>query len=107
MSICSDLSYSIVPHQLYGLSLAHGSSLAEAFLIAGTQRVVCSPWNVDDESTSEMMGDFFDRIASSVRNGKQVDYALALRMAQQAIRSKSELSSPYYWAPFVLMGDWR
>jgi CHAT domain-containing protein len=31
----------------------------------------------------------------------------ALATAQKFIRSKKDYQSPYYWAPFVLVGDWK
>jgi CHAT domain-containing protein len=81
-----------------------GSSLAQAFLIAGARRVICSHWNVDDASTSEMMGIFFEHVAGMLERGERIDYAAALRAAQETLRAKSDHASPYYWAPFVLVG---
>ena len=49
--------------------LEAGSTLAQAFLGAGGRRVVCSHWNVDDASTAELMGTFFEAIAKADRSG--------------------------------------
>jgi CHAT domain-containing protein len=35
------------------------------------------------------------------------DKATALQQAQLKILEKEEYSHPYYWAPFVLVGDWE
>jgi CHAT domain-containing protein/tetratricopeptide (TPR) repeat protein len=77
-----------------------GSSIAQAFLAAGARRAVCSHWNVDDASTAELIGGFFERVAAS----KSVEYAKALHDARLAVRAQSQWASPYYWAPFVLIG---
>jgi len=77
-----------------------GSTIAQAFLAAGARRAVCSHWNVDDASTAELVGGFFERVAAS----KSVEYAKALHDARLAVRSQSQWASPYYWAPFVLIG---
>ncbi|MCH8042207.1 MAG: CHAT domain-containing protein [Planctomycetes bacterium] len=84
--------------------LEAASTLAQGFLIAGARRVVCSHWSVDDASTAEMMGLFFDAIADALRRDAGVDYAAALHVARKKIRSDPRWSSPYFWAPFVLLG---
>ncbi len=87
--------------------LEAGSTIAQAFLAAGARRAVCSHWNVDDKSTAELMGTFFEQIAHA--DGKDpISYAKALREAQLKVRNdksqNAKWSSPYYWAPFVLIG---
>ncbi len=92
--------------------LEAGSTIAQAFLAAGARRAVCSHWNVDDKSTAELMGTFFEQIAQSAKPGAGggqglIEYAKALHDAQLKVRNdkeNSKWSSPYYWAPFVLIG---
>ncbi len=84
--------------------LEAGSTLAQAFLGAGGRRVVCSHWNVDDASTAELMGTFFEAVAKADRQGTKINYAAALQQARKSIRANRQWSSPYYWAPFVLIG---
>ena len=79
-------------------------ALSRGFLAAGARRVVASQWAVEDRSTAEMIGSFFQRIAEAERAGRAVDYAGALRDAKRAIRARPEWAHPYYWAPFVLSG---
>jgi CHAT domain-containing protein len=76
--------------------------LARAFMFAGVPRVVASLWPVDDLATAELMKRFYrgmlvDRLAP----------AAALRRAQQQLAASRRWASPYFWAPFVLQGDWR
>jgi CHAT domain-containing protein len=94
--------------------LEAGSTIAQAFLAAGAHRVVCSHWNVDDASTAELIGSFFERIANAVRkkpdsasNDINIPYATALHEAQLKVRSQPKWSAPYYWAAFNLIGPPR
>jgi CHAT domain-containing protein len=76
--------------------------LARAFMYAGVPRVVGSLWPVDDLATAELMKRFY--------RGMLIDRltpAAALRAAQRALAESSRWRSPYYWASFVLQGDWR
>ena len=93
----------------------------------GAKAVMASLWEVDDASTSKLMSDFYQRWAGS---GVSVAKVEALRQAQldlllgkdrpnEAANSRGFGSAkaaqtvpegyahPYYWAPFVLMGNWR
>lgn len=76
-------------------------SLAGAFNDAGAQSVVASLWNVADDSTRVLMVEFYSQIAA----GKSK--AEAMRAAQKKVLSEPEWAHPYFWAPFVLSGDWR
>jgi CHAT domain-containing protein len=87
--------------------LEAGSTMARAFLAAGAKRVVCSQWDVDDESTAELMGAFAAAIGQSLRTGQAPNYAVALTEARKYVHDQPKWSSPYYWAPFVLMGPAR
>lgn len=77
------------------------ASLAEAFWIAGSDSVVASLWAVNDDSTSLLMTEFY----KALRNGD--GKAAALKKAQMSVRAKPEFAHPYFWAGFILFGDWR
>jgi CHAT domain-containing protein len=79
-------------------------ALSRGFLTAGSRRVIASQWSVDDVSTAELMGTFFQKIAAAEKAGQQIDYALALRDAKRRVRSERQWAAPYYWAPFILTG---
>ena len=76
--------------------------MARAFLYAGTRQVVASLWPVDEKATMELMTEFYRQL---LQNGRPP--AEALRRAQQALASTTRWHAPYYWAGFVLEGDWR
>lgn len=95
--------------------------LTRAFNYAGTPSVVASLWKVDDSSTTVLMGSFY-------RNLKTMSKVEALRQAQlelirgqtrsdslkgqRSVMKKPEVpegkfSHPYFWAPFILVGEAR
>jgi CHAT domain-containing protein len=71
--------------------------LTRAFLGAGAATLVASLWLVQDETTAELMEKWYDHLR------KGVGRATALRNAQLAL--KDRCPHPYYWAPFVLIGQ--
>jgi len=76
--------------------------LTRGFMYAGAKRVMASLWQVDDFATAELMRRFY--------RGMLVDHmppAAALRSAQIAIWKNRRWSSPYYWAGFVLEGEYE
>ena len=77
--------------------------LTRAFMYAGAPTVGVSLWSVADKSTADLMTDFYKRLLAS----KTAAPATAMREAQLAMISGKKYSAPFYWAPFVLVGDWR
>ena len=76
--------------------------LARGFMYAGSRRVVASLWPVDEVATAELMNQFYRALLKEHRPP-----ADALRKAQLAIASTPRWRAPYYWAGFVIQGDWR
>ena len=76
--------------------------LTRAFMYAGTPRVVATLWEVGDRATADFMKVFYrDLLQQHLRP------AAALRDAQVEMARNPRYASPYYWAGFVLHGDWR
>jgi CHAT domain-containing protein/Tfp pilus assembly protein PilF len=76
--------------------------LTRGFMYAGAARVVASLWRVDDTATAELMKLFYRRM---LRDGMRP--AAALREAQVEMWKRAPGRSPFYWAGFVLQGEWR
>lgn len=79
--------------------------LTRAFMYAGAPTVGVSLWSVADKSTAELMTDFYKRLLTTAST--DVSASAAMRDAQLAMIAGKKYSAPYYWAPFVLVGDWR
>ena len=75
-------------------------SLQTAFLKAGTPTILASLWEVEDKATGVLMKTFYENF---INQGK----AEALRTAQLSLMKNPQYVYPYYWAPFILSGDWR
>ena len=76
--------------------------LTRGFMYAGARRVVVSLWSVNDKATSDLMTKFYQKML------KQGDRpAAALRAAQIEMWKQKQWQSPYYWAAFVMQGEWK
>jgi CHAT domain-containing protein len=76
--------------------------LTRGFMYAGARRVVVSLWNVNDKATAGLMQHLY---TGMLRNKKTP--AASLRDAQIQMLRMKQWQSPYYWAGFVLQGEWR
>jgi len=75
-------------------------SPANAFLINRVRSVIASLWEVDDVSTSLLMQQFYKYLQTMPK-------AEALRRAMADVSAKPEFEHPFYWAAFVLYGDYK
>jgi CHAT domain-containing protein len=76
--------------------------LTRGFMYAGAPRVVASLWKVDDEATAELMKRFYKGMVV-----EGLPAAAALRAAQVEMWKQQRYAEPYYWAAFVLQGEWK
>jgi len=76
--------------------------LSRAFMYAGATTVGVTLWSVADKPTAELMTDFYRRLL-----GPNPSPSEAIREAQLAMISGKKYSAPFYWAPFVLVGEWK
>jgi CHAT domain-containing protein len=76
--------------------------LSRAFMYAGAPTVGVTLWSVADKPTAELMTDFYQRLL-----GPNSSSSGAMRDAQLAMISGKKYSAPFYWAPFVLVGEWK
>jgi len=75
--------------------------LTHAFFYAGTSSVLVSLWKVQDRSTADLMVNFYQELDAGKNKAESLRQA-KLRMIQQ-----NRYAHPYYWAPFVLVGNPR
>jgi CHAT domain-containing protein len=76
--------------------------LAGVAIRARAKSTIASLWSVSDEATQELMVGLYQNLAS-----KNLNKGESLRQAQQALLQNPKYRSPYFWAPFVLVGNWQ
>ncbi len=76
--------------------------LTRAFMYAGAPTVGVSLWSVADKSTADLMTDFYKRLLTGSSSP-----GASMRAAQVAMIDGKKYSAPFYWAPFVLVGEWK
>lgn len=78
--------------------------LSWALFAAGAPAQVVSQWSVDDRATATLMTRFYQNMKAGQSKG------VALRNASVSLRKPGndpKWRHPYYWAPFIILGDWR
>jgi len=80
-------------------------SLTRGFMYAGAPRVVVSLWSVNDAATAALMERFYKKMLVDKMRPAEALRAAQIEMLKQTERS--EWKTPYFWAPFVLQGEWR
>jgi len=76
--------------------------LAGVALKTGARSALATLWKVNDQSTAYLMDKFYEHLLQSNKSK-----AHALQEAQRELLSSPYTDHPYYWAPFVLIGNWR
>ena len=75
--------------------------LAGVAVRSGARSTLATLWAVQDQSTAELISQFYKTL-----NQPGVSKAEALRQAQLSLLRSPQYQHPFYWAPFVLVGNW-
>jgi CHAT domain-containing protein len=79
-----------------------------AFFVAGCPTTVVSQWKVSSASTTQLMEEFHRNLLSQGSGQKRpAPKAEALRLAALRLLKDKQYRHPYYWAPFVVIGNAR
>ncbi len=76
--------------------------LAGVAVRAGARSTLASLWSINDQSTAQLMEEFYQQLAQP-----GLTKSAALREAQLAMLEHPIYQHPYYWSAFVLMGSWQ
>jgi CHAT domain-containing protein len=76
--------------------------LAGMAVQSGARSTLATLWAVNDQSTAELMTSLYDNLKMSRGQSK----GEALRQAQLKLLKSKDYHHPYYWSPFVLIGNW-
>lgn len=77
--------------------------LAGMAVRSGARSTIATLWSVKDESTALLMTEFYQKL---VQPTAKITKAEALRQAQLDLLNSTEFKHPFYWAPFILVGNW-
>ncbi len=77
------------------------SGLSQAFFFAGARGVLVSHWYVDDVATSDLMTSTVEKASE----GMNKSHALRQAMLSLMQRPDRDFAHPFFWAPFVFVGD--
>ncbi|MCL1464665.1 CHAT domain-containing protein [Argonema galeatum] len=75
--------------------------LAGVAVRAGASSTLATLWRVSDSSTAALMTEFYQKLANP-----GISKAEALRSAQISLLQNRNFRNPYFWAPYVLVGNW-
>ena len=76
--------------------------LAGVAVKGGARSALATLWLINDKSTALLISEFYSQLA-----GGSISKADALRGAQLRLLNDPDYAQPNYWAPFLLIGDWR
>jgi CHAT domain-containing protein len=68
---------------------------------SGARSTLATLWTVNDQSTAVFISQFYQTFTKP-----GITRAEAVRQAQLALLKQPNFSHPYYWAPFILVGNW-
>ncbi len=75
--------------------------LAGLAVRSGVRSTLATLWSVNDQSTAKTIVEFYHNLVQTDANRAE-----ALRQAQLSLLKQKQYQHPYYWAPFVLVGNW-
>ena len=75
--------------------------LAGMAVRAGAKSTIATLWSVNDQATARLMSQFYEELVINHKEKSQ-----AIRDAQLALLKDSQYQHPFYWAPYVLVGNW-
>jgi CHAT domain-containing protein len=73
--------------------------LTRSLMFAGTPSILSSLWSVSDDSTVKLMTYFYKNLSGKINKAE------SLRQAELTLMK--EYPHPFFWAPFILTGEWK
>ena len=77
--------------------------IAGVAIESGARSTLATLWSVTDETTAKVMIDFYNNLIN-----EKMPKAEAIRKAQvNLFKNNKRYRHPYYWSPYVLVGNWQ
>lgn len=74
--------------------------MVRSFLAAGVRSVISTLWAIEDQSAVSMFSQFY-------RTSRKIPLIEAVAAAQRRMMNRSPYDLPYFWAPYILSGEWN
>jgi CHAT domain-containing protein/tetratricopeptide (TPR) repeat protein len=74
--------------------------MRRALVLAGAESQLMSLWKVNDDATSDLMVGFYKKLVAGEGRSE------SLRQVQLKLLRSEELSHPFFWAGFIMSGQW-
>ncbi|MDD5712934.1 MAG: CHAT domain-containing protein, partial [Smithellaceae bacterium] len=96
--------------------------LSRAFMLAGAKTVIVSLWSVESNSTALLMKSFYSHLKPGVSKEEALrlakeelqsqglattDSSRGVKLAAREKNTEADTSHPFFWAPFILVGEWE
>lgn len=96
--------------------------LSRAFMLAGSKSVIVSLWSVESNSTAVLMKSFYAHLKTGTSKGESLrlakqelknqnltsdDLSRGVKIAERNKKTQSSTNHPFFWAPFILIGEWE
>ena len=78
--------------------------LGRALLYAGAKNIIASFWQVSDASTAALMTNFYDNIYRKMKS-EEISFSENLHVAKLKMINEGKFAHPYFWSPFVIIGQ--
>jgi CHAT domain-containing protein len=75
------------------------SGLAYVLERAGAKSVIASLWNAEDNTSAEIMTQFYQNLQKGMTKSE------AMQKAKLSQIEKNKDLHPFFWSPFILIGD--
>ena len=79
--------------------------LAGVAVRSGVSSTLATLWPVEDASTTQLMGQFYQQLKEP--GGKKLAALRSAQLSLMNLTTEAKPSHPYYWAPYVLVGNWQ
>jgi len=109
-----DLKFRKQPVELITLSACQTATgdeqsalgLAGTALNTGVESALATLWTVDDKASFMLVKKFYETLTKTININKNQTKSKALQTAQKQILATPSFRHPFYWAPFILIGNW-
>jgi CHAT domain-containing protein len=83
------------------------AGLTRSFMYAGSKALLVTHWSVESQAARDLMVNTFKQMKKENRPDALREAKLSMKKSSRQLNEKTKLSlsHPFFWAPFVLVGE--